>query len=59
MYANAAEEDAVEGEDGDVNVEGGEVTETEDSAAATDGLKPSPDVDITVLFTKPSGNGFG
>lgn len=33
------------------------MTETEDSVA-TDGLKPSPDVDITVLFTKPAGNGL-
>ncbi|XP_017488379.1 PREDICTED: translocon-associated protein subunit alpha-like [Rhagoletis zephyria] len=58
LYANAAaEEDPVEGEDVDGQVETGEVTEVDDSSSV-DGLKPSPDVDVTVFFTKPAGNGF-
>ena len=44
-------EDAVEGEDGDVNVEGPEVDESEE-------FKGSKDVDAQVYFTKPLGNGF-
>lgn len=59
LYVNAAEsEDAVEGEDIDVNVEtNSEIVDSEDETLS--GLKASPDVDVTVLFTKPSGNGFG
>ncbi|KAJ6221428.1 hypothetical protein RDWZM_007240 [Blomia tropicalis] len=58
LYVNAAEsEDAVEGEDIDVNVEtNSEIVDSEDETLS--GLKASPDVDVTVLFTKPSGNGF-
>ena len=57
LLANA-QDDPVEGEEADVNVESSDVTETED-AGSVDGLKASPDVDITVLFTKPAGNGLG
>lgn len=54
-----AEEDSVEGE---VNVESGDVSKTDDDEedeSLTEGLTASPNADVTVLFTKPAGNGFG
>ena len=60
VHAEDVEEDSVEGE---VNVESGDVSKTEDddddSSGTAEGLTSSPDADLTILFTKPAGNGFG
>lgn len=51
-------EDSVEGEEGSVETENGKLDE--EVLAEDNGLpKGSPDADITILFTKPAGNGMG
>lgn len=56
----AADEDPVENEEADVNVETSDVLKTDEEEESTaDGYKNSPNADITVMFTKPVGNGLG
>lgn len=70
--AEDAVEDAVEGEDdGDATVENEDNTQQDSATEVTEGekqeeeeeddekaLKPSPDADTFILFTKPTGNDF-